>query len=47
MNTITDKKEPFFTKDSSFSKILFGLIVTITLQNLVAYSINMLDNIMF
>ena len=46
MNTIATKKEFFFTLDSSFYKTLFGLLAAITLQNLIAYSVNMLDNIM-
>ena len=46
MNTIATKKESFFTLDSSFYKTLFGLLAAITLQNLIAYSVNMLDNIM-
>ena len=32
--------------NSSFYKTLFGLLAAITLQNLIAYSVNMLDNIM-
>lgn len=39
-------KEPFFTKDSIFYKTLFRLLVVVAMQNLVAYSVNMLDNIM-
>ena len=38
--------ESFFTKDKRFYRMLFRLIAVITLQNLVAYSVNMLDNIM-
>ena len=46
MNTELSTRESFFTKDTLFYKTLFGLILTITLQNLIAYSVNMLDNIM-
>lgn len=42
MNT----KESFFVKDKSFYKTLAVLIATVGAQNLVAYSVNMLDNIM-
>ena len=45
MNTELSTRESFFTKDTLFYKTLFGLILTITLQNLIAYSVNMLDNI--
>jgi len=40
------KKEPFFTKDRSFYKALFSMLVVVALQNVVAYSVNMADNIM-
>ena len=46
MNTELSTRESFFTKDTLFYKTLVGLILTITLQNLSAYSVNMLDNIM-
>lgn len=39
-------KETFFTKDKSFYKSLFSMMIIIALQNLVAYSINMADNMM-
>ena len=42
MNTELSTRESFFTKDTLFYKTLFGLILTITLQNLIAYSVNML-----
>lgn len=42
MNT----RESFFTKDKTFYRTLFPILVTIALQNLVAYSVNMADNIM-
>ena len=40
------KKESFFTKDKTFYKTFFGMMVVVALQNLVAYSVNMADNIM-
>lgn len=43
MNT---QKPAFFTKDPTFRKRLFTLMLTIMLQNLIAYSVNMADNIM-
>ena len=43
---VTRQKEPFFTKDKSFYKTLFKMLVVVALQNLVAYSVNMADNIM-
>ena len=39
-------KEPFFTHAPSFYRTLFPILLTIALQNLVAYSVNMADNIM-
>ncbi len=39
-------KEPFFTGDKAFFRTLLRLLLTLALQNLVAYSVNMLDNIM-
>lgn len=36
----------FFTKDPTFRKHLFTMMLTITLQNVIAYSVNMADNIM-
>ena len=39
-------KKTFFTKDPSFYRSFFKLRTVIALQNLVAYSVNMLDNIM-
>ena len=41
-----DCKEPFFTKDKNFYKTFFRLMLVVALQNLVAYSVNMLDNMM-
>lgn len=39
-------KERFFTQDRDFYRLLFSIFTMVTLQNLVAYSVNMLDNIM-
>ncbi len=36
----------FFTRDRQFYKSLFSMMILIALQNLVAYSVNMADNIM-
>ena len=36
----------FFTKDKEFYKSFFALFVMIAMQNLIAYSVNMADNIM-
>ena len=36
----------FFTRDKNFYKTFFWLMLVVALQNLVAYSVNMLDNIM-
>nr|WP_296093982.1 MATE family efflux transporter [uncultured Dorea sp.] len=36
----------FFTRDKNFYKTFFRLMIVVALQNLVAYSVNMLDNIM-
>ncbi len=44
--TATQRKEPFFTRDRSFYKTLFRMLVIVALQNLVSYSVNMADNIM-
>ena len=38
--------ETFFTRDPSFYKTLFSLMIVVSLQNLIAYSVNMTDNIM-
>jgi putative MATE family efflux protein len=40
------RKAPFFTKEPGFKRKLFILMGTITLQNVIAYSVNMADNIM-
>ena len=39
-------KEPFFTHDPAFYRRLFQILLTVAMQNLVAYSVNMADNIM-
>ncbi len=39
-------KTGFFTKDPGFYKTLFSMMIVVALQNLVAYSVNMADNIM-
>lgn len=39
-------REPFFTRDRSFYRSLFSILVMVALQNLVAYSVNMIDNLM-
>lgn len=39
-------KPSFFTKDKSFYKTVFSMMIVVSLQNLVAYSVNMADNIM-
>ena len=41
-----ETRESFFTKDKTFYRTLFPILLTIALQNLVAYSVNMADNIM-
>ena len=46
MNSITQKREPFFTRDRDFYITFFRLMAVVALQNLVAYSVNMADNIM-
>lgn len=42
----TKEREPFFTHDRSFYRQLFRLMGMVALQNIVAYSVNMADNIM-
>lgn len=39
-------KESFFTKDRSFYKTLFRMMLIVSLQNIVSYSVNMVDNVM-
>ena len=36
-------KESFFTKDPTFYRTLFPLLITVALQNIVAYSVNMAE----
>lgn len=40
------EKETFFIRDKNFYHALFKMLVVVALQNLVAYSVNMADNIM-
>ena len=40
------QKESFFTKDSGFYKATFSMLAFVALQNVIAYSVNMADNIM-
>lgn len=39
-------KQHFFTRDRAFYKDFFRMMIVVALQNLVAYSVNMADNIM-
>lgn len=39
-------KETFFTKDKTFYRTLFSMLIVVALQNVVTYSVNMVDNIM-
>jgi len=39
-------EERFFTHNRGFYKTFFGMMLVLTLQNLVAYSVNMADNLM-
>ena len=39
-------KTTFFTRDRSFYKAFFSMMIVVALQNVVAYSVNMADNIM-
>ena len=40
------EKSTFFTKDKTFYSTLFKMLIVVALQNLVAYSVNMVDNVM-
>ncbi len=40
------KKEPFFSKDKNFYQIFRQMILLTVLNNLITYSVNMLDNVM-
>lgn len=47
MGTVTKKEwDGFFTKDKAFYKTLISLLSMVALQNIVAYSVNMTDNLM-
>lgn len=48
VDKVDDKgiREHFFTRDKNFYQTFFRLMFVVALQNLVAYSVNMLDNIM-
>lgn len=39
-------KQSFFTREKSFYQTLFPMLITVALQNLIAYSVNMADNVM-
>ena len=39
-------KKTFFSHDKNFYAALFPLLIIISLQNLISYSVNMADNIM-
>ncbi len=39
-------KQGFFTKEKAFYRTFFSMMLVVALQNLVAYSVNMADNIM-
>ncbi|MGN0711449.1 MAG: MATE family efflux transporter [Anaerovoracaceae bacterium] len=39
-------RNSFFTKDKAFYMVLFPMLITVAMQNLIAYSVNMADNIM-
>ena len=43
---INNRQIPFFTKNRNFYRTFFRLMLAVALQNLVAYSVNMLDNMM-
>ena len=40
------QKHSFFTKDKEFYRTLFPMLITVAMQNLIAYSVNMADNLM-
>ena len=42
----TQAAASFFSKDRMFYKRLFTILLTVSLQNVVAYSVNMADNLM-
>ena len=39
-------KAPFFSRNKVFYKRLFTILLTVSLQNVIAYSVNMADNMM-
>ena len=39
-------KETFFSHDRSFYRSLFSMLIVVAMQNVIAYSVNMADNIM-
>ena len=43
---MTKTAEHFFTRDRAFYKALFPMLVSVAMQNIIAYSVNMADNIM-
>lgn len=43
---VSPAKESFFTHDRKFYEVFFPLLVGLVFQNLIAYSVNMADNIM-
>lgn len=43
---LTETKQSFFTHDKHFYTTLFSMMAFVALQNLLAYSVNMADNIM-
>ncbi len=45
-NLIHRIDENLFTKDKVFYKSFFGMAIVLALQNIIAFSINMTDNIM-
>ncbi len=44
--SVSKERDPFFTRDPQFYKTFFSMLLMVALQNLVAYSVNMADNIM-
>ena len=42
----TLSRGPFFTRDRGFYRTYFSMFAVVALQNLIAYSVNMADNIM-
>ncbi len=46
MDSTKENRNSFFTHDREFYRQLFSLLVVVSLQNVIAYSVNMADNIM-